>query len=124
MAWLEQKRIGKHTYWYLRWREGGKRRSRYLGKTPGLGTLDALREQRQGDAVLPNDAAAARPDETAQAEGDRWPGPRDYLGKVLAEGDRWPRCVCCGRRAQVLYRGEPVCYGCYAYMSTHEGDCP
>lgn len=31
-AWIEIKTIKGHRYRYLRWREGGKRRSRYLGK--------------------------------------------------------------------------------------------
>lgn len=30
--WREIKKIKGHRYWYKRWREGGKLRSKYLGK--------------------------------------------------------------------------------------------
>ncbi|NLG96764.1 MAG: hypothetical protein GX491_05340 [Chloroflexi bacterium] len=31
-GYYEQKTINGHRYWYLRWREGDRRRSRYIGK--------------------------------------------------------------------------------------------
>jgi len=115
MAWVEAKRIKNKTYLYLRYRDGNRNRSRYLGKAgadwaPGMTTT----VDWQPGQPLP-DITELKPPK------DATPPPPEVAG-VSANG--WPACVCCGNRAQTLYKGEPVCYRCNHYLRTHDDDCP
>ena len=111
MAWVEAKRIKNKTYLYLRYRDGNRNRSRYLGKAgadwvPGM---TAPVEWQPGQP-LP-DITELKPPKDAPTT------PPAELAGVSKNG--WPACVCCGRPAQTLdsVTGEPICYRCLHSLS-------
>ena len=111
MAWVEAKKIKKGVYLYLRWRDDGGTHSKYLGKA-GQGWQVGMTKTiawKGGNEPLP--AGALEP-------------PSNGNGSKPAPAG-WPVCVCCRKRpAQMLYKGEPVCYQCAHYMRAHDDDCP